>query len=86
MSDEQAVVEFQAHQQDIEKSQEEQDRTVIKIAKPAAEESLESMAAQYAQTLAMEEGPPKTEEPPNEAQQNAQSALDDVKIVIPDGM
>jgi hypothetical protein len=44
------------------------------------------MAAQYAQTLAMEDGPPKKEEPPSEAQQNAQDALDDVKIVIPDGM
>ena len=44
------------------------------------------MAAQYAQTLAMEDGPPKKEEAPSEAQQNAQSALDDVMIVIPDGM
>lgn len=53
---------------------------------PAADQSLVSMAAEYAQTLAMEQEPPKKEEPPSEAQQQAQAALDDVKIVIPDGM
>lgn len=44
------------------------------------------MAAEYAQTIAMEQAPPPKEEPPTEEMQNAQAALDDVKIVIPDGM
>ena len=44
------------------------------------------MAAEYAQTLAMEQAPPPKEEPPTEDMLNAQAALEDVKIVIPDGM
>lgn len=87
LSDEQAVVEFQAHQADLEKRKSQEDQAIVKTAVAIPQdESIVSMAAEYAQTLAMEQTPAPKEETPNEVQQQAQAALDEVKIVIPDGM
>ena len=44
------------------------------------------MAQAYAETLAMEKAPPANDEPPCEAAAHAQDALDDVKVVIPEGL
>lgn len=58
--------------------------------KPAPSVSITSIAAQIAQEQA--EGIVRTQEkdldapPPSESQMQAQSALDDVKIVLPAGM